>query len=522
MNKYFIGAGMAALALAGSLQAAEVPVSCPFCELRYRDFGQRRIESADYAGAYLYGSNLSWAVVRKGNFQSAVLTYAHLEWADMDEADFSKATLEDASMYRTTFRHANFGMANLARANLARSDLTGASFITASMQDARLTDARLAGATLRNANLTGADLSGARLRDADLQGAILKRVDLQGSDLGGANLNGANLDSSNLTAIEIRRANFRSASLKNAIFRNAALDAVNFQDADLSGADFTGATLQGVLLQGAILCDTHLPDGSIHICTTAAALSPALAEDERTLMKSSATREKSVRVSLAGNALANFQKGRPSGLVAEAAAQLFRDMGQQPAFISMPADAALKALEEGRLDAATVILKTDKIRAKFHFSDPVITDYQVIAVKKGNAFPLSKQSDLRGKRVGARQGFHYDLLEKGVGVTVELYGSEGEMIRALLQGEVEAILLSGTLDVYALRSEGIMSQLEVLRASVGRVPLMVAFSKTRFSADDVINFNQRLEALNRSGAWRELAEKNGMGDLIDPFPALAP
>lgn len=524
MNIGVIVAGMVAMAFAGTLRAAEIPVRCQFCELRYQDFAQRRIDGADYVGAYLYGSNLSWAVLRKGNFQSSVLTFARMDWGDMSDSDFSKAALEDASMSRASFRNADFRMAHLDRANMARSDLTGAHFVTASMHDVRLIDARLVGAEMRNANLTGADLSGARLRDADLQGAILKRADLQGSDLGGANFNGANLDDSNLTAIEIRLTNFRSASLKRALFINAVLDAVNFQDADLSGADFTGATLRGVLLQGAILCNTRLPDGTVHICAPVGdnTVGAAKPEDERLLMKSSVKFAKAVRISVAGNLFANFQKGRPSGIFAEAIAQIARDMGQEPAFVSMPADAALKALEEGRLDVATVILKTDKIQAKYLFSEPIVTDYQVVVVKKGKTFPLLRQSDLNGKRLGARDGYRYDLLGKGSSLRAQLYHSDGEMVRALLLGDVDAILMSGISDVYALRSEGIMSQLEVLNASVGLVPFVFAFSKTRFSADEVVNFNQRLEALNQKGVVRELAEKNGMGDLIDPLPPLAP
>lgn len=524
MNIGLIVAGMVAMALAGPLRAAEIPVRCQFCELRYQDFAQRRIDGADYVGAYLYGSNLSWAVVRKGNFQSSVLTFARMDWGDMSDSDFSKAALEDASMSRASFRNADFRMAQLDRANLARSDLSGAHFVTASMHDVRLIDARLVGAEMRNANLTGADLSGARLRDADLQGAILKRADLQGSDLGGANFNGANLDDSNLTAIEIRLANFRSASLKRALFINAVLEAVNFQDADLSGADFTGATLRGVLLQGAILCNTRLPDGTVHLCAPAGdnTVGAAKSEDERLLMKSSVKFAKAVRISVAGNLFANFQKGRPSGIFAEMVAQIARDMGQEPAFVSMPSDAALKALEEGRLDVATVILKTDKIQDKYLFSQPIVTDYQVVVVKKGKAFPLLRQSDLNGKRLGAREGYRYDLLGKGSRLRAQLYHSDGEMVRALLLGDVDAILMSGISDVYALRSEGIMSQLEVLNASVGMVPFVFAFSKTRFRADEVINFNQRIDALNQQGVVRELAEKNGMGDLIDPLPPLAP
>ena len=518
MKNNFTLAALLLLALSGAAQADAPFQECRFCDKRYENLGQLKLANADFTGTYLYGANLSWSVVKDGKFRSAVLSFARLEWSDFDGADFSKASLEDAAMSRSTFHDTDFRMANLSRANLARSDMAGAKFVTATLRDARLTDARLAGADMRQANLTGADLSGARLRDTDFQGAILKRADLQGCDLANANFNGAILDGATLRAVDIRQANFRSASMKGTDFRNAVLDAVNFQDADLSGADFTGAVLSNVLLQGAKICDTKLPDGSVFDCAQKA---PGGGIEQRALLRGSARNENVVRVSVAGNAFSNFQKGLPAGIVAEAAAQVFKQMGRDAGFIAMPTDAALKTLETGRLDAATVVFKTPKIKDKYYFSDPVVTDYQVVVVRKGRSFDLQKRSDLYGKRLGGRLGYRYELVDRDPAINIQRYQSDGEMIRALLLDEVDGVLLAGISDVYALRSEGIMSQLETLKASVGTVPLMVAFAKSRFKQEDVEQFNAALKGLLEGAGWKDIVEHNGMGDLVQPLPPIS-
>ena len=516
MKAFLVVAATLALGMVGGVRAETSENACRFCDLRYENLAMRKIEGVDFTGAYLYGANFSWAVAKNGKFRSAVMNFARLEWADMAGADFSKASLEDGAMSRSTFHDADFRMANLSRANLARSDLAGAKFVTATLRDAQLTDARLGGADLRQANLTGADLSGARLRDTDLQGAILKYADLQGTDLGNANFNGAVLDGAILRAVDIRQTNFRSASLKAADFRNAVLDAGNFQDANLAGSDFTGAVLSNVLLQGAKFCDAHLPDGSVFECGGKAAM-----PEWSLLSHGSKGSEKTVRISLAGNAFANFQKGQPSGMVAEATARIFGQMGLHGKFIAMPADVALRSLESGRLDAATVIFMTPKIKDKFYFSDPVVTDYQVVAVRRGHAFDLNNLADLYGKRLGGRQGYRYERVDGDARIAIQRYHSDGEMIRALLQNEVDGVLLTGISDVYALRSEGILSQMETLKVSVGSVPLMVAFSKSRFKAEDVRRFNVLLKELVLRPEWRDIVEHNGMGDLVQALPPIS-
>lgn len=503
-------------AFGSSAADRSVQSSCSFCDLRYSDFSQSRVEGGMYSGAYMFGANFSWAVMKAVNFESATLTLAKMGWADFENANFKKATLENADLSRSILRNADFSMAHLSKVDLGRSDLTGANFSTASMREANLADARLNGATLINANLVGADLAGARLRDANLQGAVLTRADLKGADLGSANFSGAVMNSANMANIEIRLTNFRAASLQGANFRNAVLDAVNFQDADLTGADFTGASIYNTMLNGANLCKAIMPNGVPRDCSAGA--SP---EDERKAMTAVSSNTK-VRISLAGNAFANFQQGRPSGLFAEVASMVMSDMGLQSGFISMPADAALKALEEKRLDVATVILKTPRIAEKFRFSDPVLTDYQVVVVRRGKGFALKSVADLRGKRIGLRKGYRYDLLNDEAPFSRQAYNSDGEMIRDLLQGELDAILLSGISDVFALRSEGIMSQLEILGASVGKIPMMLAFSKSRFSEEDVKKFNQYLSQMVASGSWREIMERNGMGDLIEALPSIKP
>lgn len=62
------------------------------------------------------------------------------------------------------------------------------------------------------------------------------------------------------------------------------------------------------------------------------------------------------------------------------------------------------------------------------------------------------------------------------------------MLRALFFGQVEVIIISAISDLYAFRSEGIMTRMEILKTSVGTVPLVAAFSKKIFTKGSVDAF----------------------------------
>jgi hypothetical protein len=67
-----------------------------------------------------------------------------------------------------------------------------------------------------------------------------------------------------------------------------------------------------------------------------------------------------------------------------------------------------------------------------------------------------------------------------------------------------------------------MNQLEILKVSVGKIPLMLAFSKSRFREEEVMMFNQQLNRMISSGAWAQIMQTNGMGDLMEAPPSIKP
>jgi ABC-type amino acid transport substrate-binding protein len=53
------------------------------------------------------------------------------------------------------------------------------------------------------------------------------------------------------------------------------------------------------------------------------------------------------------------------------------------------------------------------------------------------------------------------------------------------------------------------------------VPLVVAFSKEKFSKESVDAFNLALTDFRKTDEWQAILEKNGMADLVKDWPILA-
>lgn len=224
------------------------------------------------------------------------------------------------------------------------------------------------------------------------------------------------------------------------------------------------------------------------------------------------------RVAIPGNLFASLEKGRPSGVFIEAVDAILKKSGITPTYINMPTGDALRDLNEGNISAATVVVPIPRIKDAAWFSDPVVTEYNVAVTLKDKGFNLTRVFDLRGKKIGARAGYQYPLLEKDRGIRLLRYRTDGEMLRSLFFGHVDVAVIAGISDIYAFRSEGIMTRMEILKTSVGAVPLVVAFSRKHFSKESVDAFNQALASFKKGPEWREILEKNGMTDLIRDWP----
>lgn len=245
-------------------------------------------------------------------------------------------------------------------------------------------------------------------------------------------------------------------------------------------------------------------------------LSPSVAADAL-----ASTPVVSLRVAVPGNIFASLDKATASGVFVEAVDALLRQQGKVPTYLTMSANDALQDLQSGALGAATVLVPTDRVRESAYLSDPIVTEYNVVIAPKGKAFALNRLADLQGKRIGVRAGYQYPLLDRDAALQVVRFQSDGELMRALLFGQVDAAVISAISDVYAFRAEGIMPRLEVLKMAVGSVPLVAAFSRQQFSREQVDAFNRALVEFKRRREWQQILERNGVADLVKEWPLVS-
>lgn len=227
-----------------------------------------------------------------------------------------------------------------------------------------------------------------------------------------------------------------------------------------------------------------------------------------------------LRVAVPGNLFARLGKDGPEGVFLETMNALLKGMGKTPQYVIMPISDALSEVANGTIGAATAFVPSTRISDAIWLSEPVLTESNIVVALKEKGFPLKRLNDLQGKRIGARQGYRYPLLESKAGIHLTRYSTDGEMLRALLFGEVDVILCSAISDIFALRSEGVMKRLVVLDKAVGTVPVVAGFGKNAFSKADLDGFNAALAQFKQSDKWLEILERNGLADLARPWPII--
>jgi len=226
------------------------------------------------------------------------------------------------------------------------------------------------------------------------------------------------------------------------------------------------------------------------------------------------------RVAVPGNMFANLGKSGPEGVFLETMDALLKGMGKVPQYVIMPTGDALTELNNGTLHAATVVVPSSRTASSMWLSEPLLAESNIVVALKDKGFALKGLADLNGKRLGARQGYRYPMLENKPGLKLERYSSDGEMLRALLFDQMDAILISAISDIFALRNEGIMKRLVVLDKSVGSVPFVAAFSKANFTDQEIQTFNKALADFKQSPQWDKVLERNGLADLYKPWPMI--
>ncbi len=228
-----------------------------------------------------------------------------------------------------------------------------------------------------------------------------------------------------------------------------------------------------------------------------------------------------IMVAIANNVFANLWSGQPTGILVETIDIIVRRMGRKPVYIVMPPSEMSAAFANGTIAINSVAVESSSNKDIYLFSDPIISEYNVVALRADQSLNLSRLSDLYGLKLGGRTGYQYPLLDADPRIELQHFPQDGELIRNLIHKRIDAAVISAISDVYKLRTEGVMSRIKLLSHSVGEVPLRAALSPSVFSREDLDRFNALLFDLKKSMAWTNILARNGMADLVVEWPIVA-
>ncbi|MGE3537408.1 MAG: substrate-binding periplasmic protein [Candidatus Tectimicrobiota bacterium] len=206
-----------------------------------------------------------------------------------------------------------------------------------------------------------------------------------------------------------------------------------------------------------------------------------------------------------------------TGVIAEATVSALSTMGYTVAPRLLPFKRMYQWVHTGQLDVAVSVLATPERMAQAHYSLPIVTEYTLVMVPKGRAFPLTHVADLHGKKLGGQLGFLYPQL---AGIVVELLLEKDyeTNLQKIALGKLDGVLIGSITGPFLARRLGLLDSLEPLPTAIGEVPLGAAFSKSVFSPEALMAFNAAIARLHASVAWQKILAANGVAELVKPWP----
>lgn len=209
--------------------------------------------------------------------------------------------------------------------------------------------------------------------------------------------------------------------------------------------------------------------------------------------------------------------GKAQGILYDLTVKALEKMGYTVASRDLPFARLYQDIHSGAVDVAISVLKTPERATQAHYSEPVVTEYNVVAVKKGNAFTLDTTDNLAGRRIGTRNGFKYPLIDGRGDLTLDPGNDHLVNVRKLVANRLDGMIIGSITGVVQLQDNQFGDQIDILPNSLGAVPLGTALSAKRFTPDDLERFNATLRALRADPVFAEIVAKYRAGDLMKDY-----
>jgi signal transduction histidine kinase len=186
-------------------------------------------------------------------------------------------------------------------------------------------------------------------------------------------------------------------------------------------------------------------------------------------------------------------------------------------FHPMPWNEALKALENGQVDAIQG-MKYSRERAKlYEFSEPYFTSAQGIFVRKQN-FSIFSPRDLAGHKVSVQRGdISGEVLRHVNKAHIIRVENQAEALRLLLDGEVDAFVGNQITGQYVLQHSSRYDEIKIVGDPIDPTDYCLVVLKQ--NKDLLETINEGIRQIKRNGTYKKI-ERKWFGAYIYPpsFP----
>lgn len=199
------------------------------------------------------------------------------------------------------------------------------------------------------------------------------------------------------------------------------------------------------------------------------------------------------------------ENGNYVGFNIDCIEEVAREAGLNFELIPMDWEDAIKALEDGRVDAIQGMTVTDYRDLVFDFTDPIVVNAQSIFVRSEMTY-ISGLEDLSGSKVAYQSGdVNFESLSRIENVELIPVDNQPEAMNALITGRVDAFVGNRLTGLYLIQKDRLSDQIKLVGTPMRETSYAIAVAQG--NTDLLRKLNNGLASIKSSGAYDRIANR---------------
>jgi polar amino acid transport system substrate-binding protein len=195
------------------------------------------------------------------------------------------------------------------------------------------------------------------------------------------------------------------------------------------------------------------------------------------------------------------------GFDIDMANEIGKKLGVKTEFVCTDFNGIILALKSGKFDTIISGLSiTDERKKEISFSDPYVTNSQIIVVKNGNT-TIKNANDLKGKIIGVGLGTTSETVAaKLQGLKeVKKYDKTTEELQDLLIGRIDAVVVDEPVGRYYISDSDKKDKYSVLEEKLSKEPMGIGFKNEDKGLKEAVQ--KAADELKKDGTFSKLSIK---------------